>query len=168
MELSITDENDISNIISIPTDLNVTFQEPGIVNLDNNGNLLMWFRNNTIQMLISRSSDSGFSFTSPYPSILNTVPFSPSSIKSFNGDLFIVYNKWSSETKKQERTPLVLAITKDDLKTIHKEYILEKNKELEYMYTSMHRDSNSLILAYMIQNGSIFSLKIVKIDRMFN
>ena len=168
IELAITNKDDNTRIVSILNDSNITFQEPGIVKLSTSGNLLMWFRNSTNKMFISKSTDSGFTFTSPYQSILSIVPYSPSSIKSFNTDLFIVYNKWTDETIKQERTPLVLAISTDNLKTIHKEYILENNKELEYMYTSVHKDNNNLILAYTIQDGSEFTLKIVKINSMFD
>lgn len=167
MELAITDKNDNTTIVSIPNDSNITLQEPGIVNLKTTNNLLMWFRNSTNQMLIATSTDLGHTFTSIKPSILNTVPYSPSSIKSYNNDLFIVYNKWSNDTIKQERTPLALAISKDDLKTIDKEYILENDKDLEYMYTSIHKDRNNLILAYTIRNKSLFILKIVKINSMF-
>lgn len=169
MELAITDKNNNTKLITIPTDDNITFQEPGVVKLDENGHLLFWFRNNTNKMLISHSLDYGKTFTSIEKSIINTVPFSPSSIKNINNDLFVVYNEWTKETKKQERTPLVLVISRDGLNTIDKKYVLENDKSKGYMYTSIYKDNDSLILAYMFTTyGEIgLKVKIIKLNNIF-
>ncbi len=169
MELAITDENNNTSLILIPNklDSNFTLQEPGIVNLKENNNLLMWFRNNTKNILIATSKDGGYHFSSIKYGILKVVPYSPSSIKRYNNDLFIVYNKWNENNLNNKRTPLVLAISKDDLNTIYKEYKLETNESLEFMYPSIYKDNNDLFIAYTIQNGNSFKLRIIKINNLF-
>lgn len=166
MELSISGNED--KLISIPTDSNLTFQEPGIVNLSQEGEeLLMWFRNSTHKMYISISTNLGDTFSQIKESIINTVPYSPSSMKLFNNDLFIIYNKWTERTVQKERTPLVLSISKDKLKSIYREYVLEEDKSLRYMYTSIYKENKDLILAYMIQNKeNKFRLKIIRINEI--
>lgn len=168
IELSITDEsNDSEHIVKIPLENNITFQEPGIVNLYD-GSLLMWFRTSTNNMLISKSTDFGKTFSAIKKSVINTIPYSPSSIKNFNNDLFIVYNKFPSVgNKKNQRTPLVLAISQDNLNSIDKEYTIENNKSMGYMYPSLFKDNKNLILAYMVKNKNKFFVKIVKFKNMF-
>jgi hypothetical protein len=169
MELAITDDKNDNNItiIKIKNDSNITLQEPGIVKLKGDGNLLMWFRNNTNNMLISISQDYGKHFSKIHSTIIKTVPYSTANIKSFNDDLFIVYNKWSLKNKNYSRIPLVLAISRDNLKTINNEYILENNNTKEYMYPSIYKDGLNLIIAYMIQYKTNFKLKIIKLNRIF-
>lgn len=170
MKLAITNHQGNTDIIEIDTNNTTTiFQEPGIVNLDDNSKMMMWFRNSTSSIYTAISNNTGRFFTEPTEGILKIVPFSPSSIKSINKHLFIVYNKYTdlhenNISYEKYRSPLVLAISKDGLNSIDQEYILENNTSLGYMYTSIYKDKDNILLAYMIQNKyNKFILKITKI-----
>jgi len=170
MELSITDTDikGYSEIINIDTnDSSAIFQEPGIINLNRKGRMLMWFRNSTNNMFISKSDNYGKSFSQPIQIGIKTVPYSPSSIKRYKEDLFLVYNKWDKNNKNNKRTPLILSISKTELASLDYEYILEDDNNSEYMYTSMYKLNKDLFLAYMVQKGRKITNRIVKIKNMF-
>lgn len=94
-------------------------QEPGIVEL-RDGRLMMWHRTDMGSQLLSYSEDGGDTWTDPVPSNIIS-PLSPAAIKRLpqTGDLILVWNDHSNidERRRGKRTPLAVAISKDEGKT---------------------------------------------------
>ncbi len=103
-----------------PKGKRVTTQEPGVIELSN-GRVLMYARTNHGQQWFYYSSDGGATWTKGEPSTLRG-PCSPATIKRLkNGDLIMAWNDSSVGGVAGLRSPLALAISKDDGKTwIHR------------------------------------------------
>ncbi len=162
-------------VISLPIDTTIIMQEPGIVKL-NNGCLLVWARNNLKKILFSDSCDQGQTFSSWREGVISTVPFSPTSIKNFDGVFFIAYNKHiegddfsgdpdTYRKHQQARSNLTLAVSTDNLESIEKNYVVEHKKDREYSYTAIYKEGNNLYLAYSIYDtkDQASSMKIIRL-----
>jgi len=142
-------------------------QEPGVIDL-NDTVMLTYIRNNTKFLYVSYSKDEGKHWGKLYKTNIHSVPVSPISIKKYDKDLIVIFNKWENNNTGKERTPLVLAITSDLFK-IKKEYLLEDNPKGWFCYVAQYRYKNNLFLAYYSDtNGKHFDkAKIVKINNFF-
>ncbi len=122
-----------SDTLVCPTPSPNGFQEPGVVEL-RNGHVLMFIRTSMGSQYLSWSSDGGEHWT---PAIASSIqsPLSPASIKRIpsTGDLLLVWNDHShvdpsfraSDHSSGRRTPLTVAISRDDGKTwIHAQNLL--------------------------------------------
>ncbi len=101
---------------------NIITQEPGLIELAN-GNIMMFIRTDAGFQYISFSSDKGETWSPAERSDIRS-PLSPASIEriSFTGDLLMVWNNNGGEdpVMKGKRTPLTVAISKDEGKTWRK------------------------------------------------
>jgi apolipoprotein N-acyltransferase len=132
------------------------FQEPGVVEL-RNGQLLMFIRTTLGSQYFSHSNDGGNAWGEARPSNLAS-PLSPASIKRIpsTGDLLAVWNDHSGVpedfkatlTNGGKRTPLTVAISKDDGKTWMNARSLLNDPGGWYCYTAIHFVGRDVLLAF--------------------
>jgi photosystem II stability/assembly factor-like uncharacterized protein len=133
------------------------FQEPGIVELKD-GRVMMFIRTQLGSQYVSYSSDGGDTWTDPRASNIVS-PLSPASIKRIpsTGDLLMVWNDHSavdesfraSESHSGRRTPLTLAISRDEGRTWFRKRNLLDSPNGWYCYTAIHFDKKRVILAFV-------------------
>jgi len=133
-------------------------QEPGLVEL-RDGRLLMFMRTSLGSQYISYSQDRGNTWTPPEPSTLRS-PLSPASVKRIpkTGHLLAVWNDhstvpadWQAEDGKRSglRTPLALALSRDDGRTWEKAKNIEADPAGWYCYTAIDFVGDRVLLAYV-------------------
>jgi Neuraminidase (sialidase) len=132
-------------------------QEPGVVELKG-GKLLMWCRTDLGSQLLSSSEDGGETWTEPKPSDIKS-PVSPASIKRIpkTGDLLLVWNdhRKVDAAHQGKRTPLTVAVSKDEGQTWEKVKTLEDDPNGWYCYTAITFVGDRVLLAYCAGNQEI-------------
>lgn len=125
-------------------------QEPAVIELKN-GNVLMLIRTNSGAQYISSSEDKGETWSAAKKSNI-TSPTSPASIARIpsTGDLLLVWNN----TVNEKRTPLNIAVSKDEGKTWSHTKTLEDSPDKGYCYTAIHFTDNNVLLGYCAGNQS--------------
>ncbi|MHC4444674.1 MAG: sialidase family protein [Planctomycetota bacterium] len=148
----------------------VLLQEPGVLELKD-GRLWMWMRTGSGVQYQCFSRNGGLHWSDPEPSTLAS-PRSPATIEriDWTGDLLCVWNDHSGwhNYPKGRRTPLCLALSKDDGRTWSKSRVIEGNPDGWYCYTSMTFIKNRVILAYCAGDskvGGLNRLKVISISR---
>lgn len=123
----------------------VLTQEPEIVELKN-GNVLMLVRTDSGVQYRSLSDDKGESW-SPLERSKIVSPLSPVSIARIpsTGDLLLAWNNNGSD---QKRTPLCVAISKDEGLTWGNIKIIEDDPEGSFCYPSIHFIGENVLLGY--------------------
>src|SRR5690606_38917511 len=125
-------------------------QEPGVVELKN-GDIMMFIRATGGKQLVSYSKDKGQTWSDAVAYNLDS-PLSPASIERIpsTGDLFAIWNNndGSNKETKGERTPLTIAISKDDGKTWQKVKNIEIDPDGWYCYMGIHFDKKNVLLSY--------------------
>ncbi|NLH42786.1 MAG: hypothetical protein GX448_13190 [Planctomycetes bacterium] len=152
-----------------PDGKRVTLQEPGVVELKD-GRLMMFIRTDAGSQYLCYSSDGGETWTKPEPSELAS-PLSPASIERipWTGELLCIWNDHSGlhPYPKSKRTPLCLAISKDEGRTWSPSRIIENNPDGWYCYTAIAFVDNRILLAYCAgdnQVGGLNRLKVVAVS----
>ncbi|NND07335.1 MAG: exo-alpha-sialidase [Saprospiraceae bacterium] len=136
----------------VPTPDSVITQEPGLVELQD-GRIMMFIRASGGRQYRSYSDDEGLSWSMATSSVLNS-PISPASIKRLpsTGDLFMVWNnngKSGPGYFKAKRTPLTVAISKDEDKSWIYLKNIESNPNGMYCYTAIHEVGDHVLLSYV-------------------
>ena len=148
-----------------PDGRRITVQEPGVVELKD-GRLMMFMRTNAGSQYISYSLDGGETWSKARPSELIS-PLSPASIEriGWSDDLLCVWNDHSGihQYPKGRRTPLSLAVSKDQGKTWSKSGIIEENPDGWYCYTAITFVKNRTLLSYCAGDKKIGGLNRLKI-----
>ncbi|MDT8302513.1 MAG: exo-alpha-sialidase [Sedimentisphaerales bacterium] len=143
----------------------ITVQEPGVIELKD-GRLMMYMRTNAGSQYICYSQDGGETWSKARPSNLAS-PLSPASIKRipWTGDLLCIWNDHSGvhSYPKGRRTPLCLAISKDEGKTWDRSIIIEGNPDGWYCYTSITFVKDRVLLAYCAGDKTIGGLNRLKV-----
>ncbi|TFG70121.1 MAG: exo-alpha-sialidase [Anaerolineales bacterium] len=147
----------------------IAVQEPGVVEL-RDGRLLMFCRTDDGCQYMSYSCDRGESWTTLQPSNIIS-PVSPSSIKRAptTGDLLMVWNNHRDigSNLQGKRTPLSVAISRDEGKTWENEKVLESNPYGWYCYTAIHFSGDFVFLAYCAgdrrENNGLAATRITRI-----
>ncbi|NWF84541.1 MAG: exo-alpha-sialidase [Bryobacteraceae bacterium] len=126
-------------------------QEPGVVVLKD-GRLLMYMRTGLGSQYYSYSKDDGDTW-SPVEASTLLSPLSPASIKRIpkTGDLLVVWNDHSNVSERVRnrlRTPLTVAISRDEGKTWEKAKNIADDPEGWYCYTAIHFAGDRVILGY--------------------
>ncbi|AHF14608.1 sialidase [Niabella soli DSM 19437] len=134
----------------VPTPATIITQEPGLVALKD-GRILMYIRASGGSQYASYSKDRGATWSDALPFTLKS-PIAPATIERIpsTGDLLAVWNNndGSIATIKGKRTPLTVAISKDDgISWIHIKN-LEADPDGWYCYTAIHFYKNSVLLSY--------------------
>ena len=138
-------------VLENPSPNPVGLQEPGVVDLKD-GRLLMYMRTGMGTQYFSYSSDGGDTWTPVEASTLQS-PVSPATIERIpsTGDLFVVWNDHSNvspDIKNRKRTPLTVAISKDEGKTWQHAKNIQTDPEGWYCYTAVEFVKNRVLLGY--------------------
>lgn len=125
-------------------------QEPGLVALKN-GNVMMYIRASGGSQYVSYSDDRGATWSTAVPYNLKS-PLSPATIERIpsTGDLLAVWNNndGTDPVIKGKRTPLTVAISKDDGKSWQKITNIETDTDGWYCYIAIHFYKRSVLLSY--------------------
>ncbi len=128
----------------------IVMQEPGVIELKN-GDIMMIIRANPGVQYKSYSSDKGLTWTPSEPTNIKS-PLSPATIQRIpsTGDLLMVWNNNGGEVEamKGKRTPMTIAISKDDGKTWQHQRDLETDPDGWYCYFAMHFTGKHVLLGY--------------------
>ncbi|MEN6429140.1 MAG: exo-alpha-sialidase [Phycisphaerales bacterium] len=153
-----------------PDGRRITLQEPGVVELKD-GRLMMYIRTDAGSQYVCHSPDGGQTWSKPGPSPLAS-PLSPATIERipWTGDLLCIWNDHSGRHPfpKDRRTPLCMAISKDEGETWSPSLVIEDNPDGWYCYTSITFTENRAILSYCAgdkQVGGLNRLKVLAIPR---
>lgn len=143
----------------------IVTQEPGMVELKN-GNILMFARTTAGVQYFSYSKDKGETWSDVEPGNLKS-PCSPATIARIpsTGDLLVV---WNDNGVDQNRTPLNIAVSKDDGKTWVNNKILENNPKGSYCYNAIHFTGNDVLLGYFDWSTVGVTIKKINIDWIYN
>lgn len=138
-------------VLENPTPSPAGLQEPGVVELKD-GRLLMFIRTAMGSQYYSYSTDGGDTWSAVEPSTLAS-PLSPASIKRIpkTGDLLAVWNDHahvSEEIRNKLRTPLTVAISRDEGKTWEKAKNIADDPAGWYCYTAIAFAGERVVLGY--------------------
>lgn len=135
---------------AVPNPNNITFQEPGLVFL-NDDSILMFIRTDIGTQLFSKSTDGGKTWGEVSKSQLIS-PVSPATIERIpsTGDLLAVWNNNLSSDEKlaKLRIPLNIAVSKDEGVSWQNIKIIDGNPEGWFCYMAMQFVDNSVLLGY--------------------
>lgn len=155
------------NELTGPEKSKTGLQEPGVVELKD-GKLLMLCRTDQGSQYVSFSKDSGDTWSAAQPSDLQS-PVSPVSIKRIpkTGDLLLVWNdhRQIDEARKGKRTPLTVAISKDEGKTWEKVKTLEDDPDGWYCYTAIAFVGDQVLLGHCAGDKAVGRLNRTQITR---
>jgi sialidase-1 len=153
-----------------PSGQRIIVQEPGVVELKD-GRLMMYLRTDAGSQYICRSSDGGETWSKAVPSALAS-PLSPASIARipWTGDLLCVWNDHSGTHPYPagRRTPLCLAISRDEGSTWSRSEVIEPDPAGWYCYTSITFVQDRMLLTYCAGDrdiGGLNRLKIVALSK---
>lgn len=153
-----------------PDGRRVTVQEPGVIELKD-GRLMMYMRTDAGSQYVCHSSDGGETWSRPGPSSLAS-PLSPASIARipWTGNLLCAWNDHSGvhPYPAGRRTPLCMAVSKDEGKTWAQSKIIEDNPDGWYCYTAITFVKDRMLLAYCAGDktiGGLNRLKVVAVPR---
>lgn len=153
-----------------PSGERIIVQEPGVVELID-GRLMMYMRTDAGSQYTCYSQDAGETWSKAKPSALAS-PLSPASIKRipWTGELLCVWNDHSGrhDYPKGRRTPLCLALSKDDGKTWNESQVIEANPDGWYCYTAITFVKDRMLLAYCAGDkevGGLNRLKVLAISK---
>ena len=134
----------------VPNPSNIISQEPGVIELKD-GTIMMLIRASGGFQQISFSKDKGLTWS---PMVASNIysPRSPASIARIpsTGDLLLVWNNndGSNPQTKDKRTPLTIAVSKDEGKTWNYVTNIETDLDGWYCYTAIHFTKKEVLLAY--------------------
>ena len=147
----------------------ITLQEPGMVELKD-GKLLLFCRTDAGVQYFSYSSDKGETWTPIQPGNIKS-PLSPASIKRIpaTGDLLLVWNNNFEPVRDGgDRTPLNVAISKDEGKTWDKIKTVESDPKGWYCYTAIEFIGNDVLLGHCAGdtriNSGLSTINITKLN----
>jgi len=143
----------------------IVTQEPGMVELKN-GDILMYARTTANVQYFSYSKDQGKTWSDVEPGNLKS-PCSPATVARIptTGDLLVV---WNDNGIDQNRTPLNIAVSKDDGKTWINNKILENNPKGSYCYNAIHFIENDVLLGYFDWSNVGITVKKINLDWIYN
>ncbi len=148
-----SDDNGLSWKASeaVPDNTDIITQEPGVVELKD-GAVLMIIRASGGAQQLSFSKDKGQSWSHIEASNIPS-PISPATIRRIpkTGDLLLVWNDNGASGPgyfKGARTPLTIAISKDEGKTWMRKKNIENDPDGWYCYTAVHFTRKRALLGY--------------------
>jgi sialidase-1 len=133
----------------IPNPDTVMTQEPGVVAL-RDGRVMMFMRTDAGVQYLSYSTDKGMRWSPAQRSNIPS-PVSPASIKRVPGSKALVMlwnlNDGSDPELKGKRTPLAIAISRNEGRTWIRPQMLETDRDGWYCYTALHFTPQGQLLA---------------------
>lgn len=146
-------------MLEAPPDLQTGFQEPGVVELED-GSLFMLLRNSSGVFYRSDSNDGGVTWSQATPTNLQT-PVSPASFKRIPGSdtLLLLWNdhKEIPDALRNKRTPLTLAVSRDNGATWEHRVTLEDDPDGWYCYTAIAFTDAHALFAFCAGDTRIMS-----------
>ncbi|HPT22787.1 MAG TPA: sialidase family protein [Bacteroidales bacterium] len=144
---------------------NIVTQEPGLIELKN-GDIMMFVRTMSGVQYFSYSKDKGETWSAVEPGNLKS-PCSPASMSRIpsTGDLLVV---WNDNRVNQNRTPLNIAISKDEGKTWINNRMLENDPKGSYCYTAIHFTGDDVLIGYFNWTTVGVTLKKINLDWIYN
>jgi len=129
----------------VPNPGNIVTQEPGLIELKN-GDIMMYVRTTANVQYFSFSKDRGLTWSPVEAGNLKS-PCSPATIARIpsTGDLLVV---WNDNGVDQKRTPLNIAISRDEGKSWIKNKVLENDPKGSYCYTAIHFTGKDILVGY--------------------
>ena len=120
-------------------------QEPGIIQMADDS-IFMFIRTDKGVQYESYSSDNGDSWSTIHPTHIAS-PLSPASIARIpsTGDMLVV---WNNNGTNQKRTPLNVAVSKDEGKDWQHIKIIGDDPHGVYCYTAIHFTGDHVLLAF--------------------
>lgn len=132
----------------------IAAQEPGVVELKD-GRVLMYLRTSAGELYQSHSEDRGTNWSAPV-SMEVASPQSPATIERIpeSDTLVMVWNDHEGlpPAERKARTPLSLALSRDEGRTWSPSVVLESDPRGWYCYTAMEFVGADLLLAYVAGN----------------
>ena len=143
---------------------NIITQEPGLVELKN-GDIFLFTRTMEGVQYFSWSKDQGESWSPVVPGNLKS-PCSPASIARIPSteDLLVV---WNDNGTDQRRTPLNIALSRDEGKTWINNKTLESDPKGMYCYTAIHFTGDHVLLGYFDWSTVGITVKRVRLDWLY-
>ncbi|HRP54884.1 sialidase family protein [Agriterribacter sp.] len=153
----------------VPDSTAIITQEPGVIELKD-GSVMMFIRASGGMQQLSRSKDGGETWSHIEPSDIKS-PLSPASVARItaNGDLVLVWNNndGSDTATGNKRTPLNIAVSKDEGKTWQNIKTIESDPDGWYCYTAIHFYKKYILLAYCAGSQSKKThLSVTRISRI--
>ena len=146
----------------------LTLQEPGVMELKD-GRLWMFMRTMHGSQYGCYSYDQGLSWSEPQPTSLMS-PCSPATIERvpWTGDLVCVWNDHSGRHPFAEgrRTPLCIAVSKDDGRTWGPSRVIEGDQDGWYCYTAMSFVNDRMLLSYCAGDKEVGGLNRLKVSAL--
>lgn len=135
----------------IPDTTAIVTQEPGVIELKD-GRIMMFIRASEGFQMLSYSSDKGETWSHIETSTIHS-PVSPASMVRIpaSGDLLMVWNNNKMVEKAWhggKRTPLTMAISKDEGKTWINTKDIETDPDGWFCYTAIHFTKKDVLLGY--------------------
>ncbi|HBE41284.1 MAG TPA: sialidase [Bacteroidales bacterium] len=129
----------------VPNPDSVMTQEPGVVELKN-GEIFMFMRTDAGVQYMSVSEDMGETWRPSEKSNIIS-PRSPASVERIpsTGNLLLA---WNNNGINQNRTPLNVAISKDEAKTWENIKTIENDPDGIYCYMAIHFTDDHVLLSY--------------------
>ena len=141
--------------VAPPEKGNSGLQEPGVVELKD-GRLMMLSRTDLGSQYRCHSADGGETWTPAEPTDLRS-PLSPASVERIpsTGDLLLVWNDHSNidPMLRGKRTPLCVAVSRDDGKSWSAPKLIEGDPNGWYCYTAIECVGDRVLLAYCAGKG---------------
>ena len=139
----------------LPAPPDVITQEPGVTELKD-GRVMMNIRANHGVQYKSYSSDEGITWSLAEKSIIPS-PIAPASLERLpgTGDLILAWNnngKSGPGYFKSKRTPLTLAISRDEGKSWEFIRNLEGSIHASYAYTAIHQVDDHVLFGYYVKH----------------
>lgn len=148
-----------------PEDCGSGLQEPGVIELKD-GTLMMLMRTTMGCQYRSWSYDEGVTWSPAEPTDIMS-PCSPASFKRIpkTGDILLVWNDHSNidEALQGKRTPLSVAISRDEGRTWENTKTLEDDPDGWYCYTAIEFLDDRVILGHCAGNSEIGGLNLLQI-----
>lgn len=139
-------------------------QEPGVVELKN-GDILMYMRTSSHVQYISYSKDQGVTWS---PAIRSNIasPRSPAIIKRIpsTGDLIMV---WNNNGENEKRTPLSIAISRNNGKSWEKTKNIEDDPNGSFSYPAIHFTNNDVLVSYCAKGLSATYISRLSLDWIY-
>ena len=146
----------------------LVLQEPAVVELKD-GRLWMFMRTTHGWQYGCYSADGGVTWSQPEPANLAS-PCSPATIERipWTGDLLCVWNDHSGTHvfPAGRRTPLCIAVSKDDGRTWSQSRVIEGDPNGWYCYTSMTFVDDRVLLSYCAGDRQVGGLNRLKIQAL--
>lgn len=157
-----------TSLLEAPAESTSGLQEPGVVELAD-GRLMMLCRTDQGYQMRSWSSDGGDTWSTPESTEIHS-PVSPASFKRIPGGnlLLMVWNDHQAlgERPSSKRTPLTIALSRNNGLTWPSPRNLESDPEGWYCYTAIDFIDGHLLLAYCAGDQQLGGLNRLRIRRI--